>query len=122
MYAKEILDYIEIKTSLEIGTNLFLGNLADGVDAGVILFDGAGQENDTGLFRFIVGINSIARDYYTAKVNCVLAFSPLAYSNGFTVDGRKFFNTTVMSNPAYLGLNEKGYSMFSASIIAYTEE
>jgi len=122
MYAKEILDYVETKTGLVVGTTLFLGNLADGVDTGVVLFDGQGQENDTGLFCFIVGINSTARDYYTAKVNCILAFSPLAYSNGFTVVSKKFFNTTVMSNPAYLGLNEKGYSMFSASIIAYTEE
>lgn len=121
MYAREIIDYIESETSLTIGNDLFLGNLKDGVDEGVVIFDSAGQENDTGMLRFIVGINSVARDYYTARVNCVLAFTPLAYSNGFTVDSRKFFNTTVMSNPAYIGLNEKGYSMFSASIIAYTE-
>lgn len=122
MYAKQVLDYVESKTTLTIGTDLFLGNLADGVDTGVILFDGPGQDNDTGMLRFIIGINSIARDYATARVNCILAFTPLAYSNGFTIDNKKFFNTTVMSNPAYVGLNEKGYSMFSASIIAYTEE
>ena len=63
MYAREILDYIESQTSLVIGTNLFLGNLADGVDTGVILFDNPGEQNDTGMLRFIVGINSIARDY-----------------------------------------------------------
>lgn len=122
MYTQQILDYVEDQTTLTIGTDLFLGNLADGVDAGVVLFDGPGQDNDTGMLRFLVGINSMARDYATARVNCILAFTPLAYSNGFTIDSKKFFNTTVMSNPAYVGLNEKGYSMFSASIIAYTEE
>jgi hypothetical protein len=121
MYALEILDYVESETSLTIGTDLFLGNLADGTDEGVIIFDSPGMLNDSGMLQFQIGINSVARDYYNAKVNCILAFTPLAYSNGFTIDNRKFFNTTVMSTPAYLGLNEKGYSMFSASIIAYTE-
>jgi len=120
--AKDIVTYINTKTSLVLGQDLFLGFLPQDDSVGVVIAESGGYENETNMLRINLQIVSIAEDYTTAEAKCSMVYNALVYSNGFTITSGYVFNCVPINTPTYIGLNEHQQVIMTCNIALYKEK
>lgn len=118
---KELLDWIESKTSYVVGTNLFLANIPDDVDDGIACFQAGGDENESNLNSIQVNFIATGIDYTTAETLINDIYLLLAYSKGIQLASSYILNSVPMGIPRFLTINEHKRYVFSASFIIYKD-
>lgn len=123
---KEIAQYIENKTSFDVGTDLFAGAVPpSAVGDCIIVIDGGGKPNFylTDAKEVLIQIISRATDYHTAMTNANALFALLHGAAGITlpiiVEGEEIYVNTIeaISVPQSLGQDEKGLFNISTNYV-----
>lgn len=116
---KELLDWIETKTSYIIGTDLYLGTLPTDDDDGIAAFQVGGDENESGMQAVQINFIALNIDYTSCETYINDIYQLLAYSKGIQLATEYIHNSIPMGIPRYLGINEHKRSRWSASFVLY---
>jgi hypothetical protein len=117
--SRDIVNYIESKTSHVIGTNLFLGHLPDTNSNGIIVSHSGGDENESLMQRWNVYIIAHYNDYQTANDKLEAIYNLLAFSNGITITSGYIHNIVPMKLPGFITVTEQNKHVFSFSLVCY---
>lgn len=121
MIADKILLHLASQLNLVGNVSIFLGFIPPPAEEGLIVSDGGGVENETGMGRYLIQLATIKADYISGMQLCTSAYDELIFSNGFTVSGLYVFQCEPLSAPKFVTLNEKGKPIITATVVAHTE-
>lgn len=120
--AREVILWLESKTSFVAGTSLFQGVFQVGNEEGVAIVELGGNENESLLRQVIIHITVQGKDYDTANDDIQTVWNLLSFSNGMTLlNGKEVFNSTALKYPSFIAVTEHNKYMFTASVTLHFE-
>jgi hypothetical protein len=123
-FIEQVATYLQAGGIGTLGTNLFISNLPDSVDACVAVFDTGGMPPDIYLPTkeptFQVFVRSTTYDLGKAKIDAIRALLHRNFNVTLVVGQTYVYSILALAEGGHIGQNERGLDEFSMNFKALT--